>query len=175
MRILLHGYFHQAPEAVPQGLSSFLSQRVMSAGEAEFAAISRDEGESRLGDGLAMLESLGLSPDGFVAPAWQMKRWLLPLLAARGLRYTEDHLRVYDPVARRARASLVLNFASRTPARLWSSAAFVRAALPMRGLVPTRIAIHPGDMRHGVLVRETRRALGLARGTFAESVRELLG
>jgi predicted deacetylase len=173
--ILLHGYFHQAPDTHPRGVSSFFSQRVMSAGEAEFAGISRDEGASRLGDGLAMLESLGLAADGFVAPAWQMKRWLLPLLAARGLRYTEDHLRVYDPVARRARASLVLNFASRTPARLWSSAAFVRLALPMRGLVPTRIAIHPGDMRHGVLVREARRALGLARGAFAASVRELLG
>jgi len=63
-----------------------------------------------------------------VAPAWSMPPWLLPVLAEQGFRFTEDHFRVYDPAARRARASVVLNWATRTPGRLVSSLAFCRAA-----------------------------------------------
>lgn len=156
--LLLHGFFHEARGGA-RGLRSLFAQRVASAGEAEFADLGRDEGERLLDEGLAMFEALGLATRGFVAPAWQMAPWVLPLLASRDVHYAEDHFRVYDPAAQRARASLVLNFASRTPARLASSALFVRAALPFRGIVPTRIAIHPGDMRSAFLRHELERTL----------------
>lgn len=156
--IILHGFFHKAEGG------SFFAQRVASAGEAEFADLARDEGERRLDEGRALLDRLGLAPTGFIAPAWQMARWVLPALASRGFRYAEDHLRVYDPVRGRSRPSLVLNFASRTPARLYSSAAFVRVASPLRRVVRTRIALHPGDMRSDFLRREVRRVLGRSRG-----------
>ena len=171
--ILLHGFFHRA-SGRGRGLRSAFAQRVASAGEAEFADLDRAEGEARLDDGAAMLQRLGLVPSGFVAPAWQMARWVLPALGARGFRYAEDHFRVYDPVARRARASLVLNFASRTPARLVSSALFVRAARPARALVPTRVALHPGDMRSAVLRRETRSLLRAARAAFTPRAADLI-
>jgi len=171
--IHLHGFYHQAPDEI-RGARAYFAQRVASAGEAEFAALERDEAERRLDEGLAMFGALGLRPSGFVAPAWQMPRWLLASLAARGLRYAEDHLRVYNPVTREARASLVLNFASRTRSRVWSSAAFVRVALPMRGVLPTRVAIHPGDVRHAMLSREMRRVLRAARGTFTAVSNDLL-
>ncbi len=169
--ILLHGFFHEARGPV-KGLRSFFAQRVASAGEAEFADVDRDEGERRLDDGLALFESLGLRAVGFVAPAWQMAPWVLGALAARGIRYAEDHFRIYDPTQRASRASLVLNFASRTPARLVSSALFVRAALPFRGALPTRIAIHPGDMRSAILRAEVHRTLA-APARFVERVAEL--
>jgi predicted deacetylase len=169
----LHGFFHRA-SGRGRGLRSAFAQRVASAGEAELADVDRSEGERRIDAGAAMLEELGLEPAGFVAPAWQMAPWVLGALAARGFRYAEDHLRVYDPVARRARASLVLNFASRTPARLWSSVLFVRAARPARRVLPTRIALHPGDMRSAVLRREARSVLGAARGAFTPRASDLL-
>jgi len=156
--IFLHGFFHEARGAV-RSLRSLFAQRVASAGEAEFADVDRVEGEKRLDEGFALLESLGLHARGFVAPAWQMAPWVLAALAARGVRYAEDHFRVYDPVAKRSRASLVLNFASRTPARLASSALFVRAAHPVRGVLPTRVAIHPGDMNSAILRSEVQRVL----------------
>ena len=164
--IILHGFFHKSEGG------SFFAQRVASAGEAEFADLDRDEGERRIDEGRSMLESLGLAPTGFIAPAWQMARWVLPALAQRGFRYAEDHLRVYDPVRNRARPSLVLNFASRTPARLYSSAAFVRIASPLRRVVRTRIALHPGDMRNDFLRREVAHVLGRAK-TFV-SARDLV-
>ena len=156
--IILHGFFHESDGG------SFFAQRVVSAGEAEFADLGREEGERRIDEGRAMLEGLGLAPAGFIAPAWQMARWVLPALEARGFRYAEDHLHVYDPARGTRRRSLVLNFASRTPARKWSSAAFVRVASPLRRVMRTRIAIHPGDMRSAFLRGEVKRVLAQSRG-----------
>jgi predicted deacetylase len=156
--IILHGFFHVSWHTSEGG--SFFAQKIASAGEAEFADLARDEGERRIDEGKALLESLDLAPTGFIAPAWQMASWVLPALATRGFRYAEDHLHVYDPAKGQRRRSLVLNFASRTPARLYSSVAFVRAATPLRRIFRTRIAIHPGDMRSDFLRREVKRVLG---------------
>jgi hypothetical protein len=96
-----------------------------------------------------------------------MPRWHLPMLAARGYRFCEDHTHVYDPVADRSRFSTVLNYATRTPARLLSTVVYCRAALPLSRLAPARLAIHPGDMRVMLVRRELARLLSLCRGRFA--------
>jgi predicted deacetylase len=182
--IYLHGYYHLAGAASlagdggddgkPGRLAREIAQRVVSAGEAEFSDVSRAEALARLDAGERVLGAVGLKIDGFVAPAWSMPAWLLPMLAARGVRYTEDRVRVYDPARGSSRVSLVLNFASRTPARLWSSVGFVRAAGPARRVLPTRIAIHPGDMRSATLRREVSRVLSRSRGRFVAAGRALL-
>jgi len=170
--ILLHGYSHEG--ARTRGLSSFFAQRVVSAGEAEMSALSPDEAHARLDAGERVLHEAGLHADGFVPPAWSMPGWLLPVLAARGCAYTEDHLHVYSPADGGRRASLVLNYASRSRARLASSVAFCRLAAPVSPLLPTRVAIHPGDMRHAILRRELGRLLARARGRFVSRGAELL-
>ncbi|MEO8800441.1 MAG: polysaccharide deacetylase family protein [Polyangiaceae bacterium] len=177
--IFLHGFFHRSGLGGPQARSdagkvqAFFRQKVVSAGEAEFADVSKSEAEKRLDDGVKMLADAGLTPDGFIAPAWSFPRWLLPLLAARNLSFTEDHTHVYDPVRKKKRASLVLNFASRTPARLLSSVAWARLAKPARLLLPTRIAIHPGDMHVRLLRHEVRSLLAWAEGDFVRRGQEL--
>ncbi|RYG86961.1 DUF2334 domain-containing protein, partial [bacterium] len=158
--IYLHGFFHKsrssedaraaeatarargdAGEGRPGRLGWLFAQKVVSGGEAEFRDVSRAEAEQRLDDGERVLREAGLTIDGFVAPAWAMPDWLRPLLAARGYRFTEDHLRVYDPARGVARPSVVLNYASRSPARLLSTVAYCRVARYARALVPARIAI----------------------------------
>lgn len=166
--IYLHGYYHRAEGG------SFFRQKVVSAGEAEFAAVSEDEARKRLDDGEKMLRDAGLAIQGFVAPAWSMPKWVLPLLGERGYGFTEDHLRVYDPAKKTSRASLVLNFASRTPGRLFSSAAWCRIARPARRVMPARIAIHPADMHFAFLRGETESLLRWAKGDFVESGADLL-
>jgi hypothetical protein len=103
-----------------------------------------------------------------------MPPWLLPVLASRGYRFTEDHVRVYDPAGRRSRASVVLNWASRSPGRLVSTVAWCRAAKHARALVPARIAIHPADMQWLALRREIERLLAWGRGDFVARGSELL-
>lgn len=180
--IYLHGYFHQAE--VPamsgdesgrsRGLRRFVAQTLASGGEAEFADVSVTEARRRLDEGEGMLRRAGLRIDGFVAPAWVMPRWMHDILAERGYRFTEDHMRVYDPKARKARASVVLNYASRTPGRLASSVVFCRIARRAALLVPARVAIHPGDMRHPLLRHEVDGLLRWARGDFVSTGRALL-
>jgi predicted deacetylase len=114
-----------------------------------------------------MLERAGLRIDGFIAPAWSFAPWLLPLLAHRGYRFTEDHLRIYDPLKETSRPSVVLNYASRSPARLLSTVAWCRLAKHARAVMPARIAIHPADMNFTLLRQETQHLLDWAGGHLA--------
>lgn len=173
--IYLHGLTHRAShDDQTASAARYFRQRVVSAGEAEFASIGREEGARRLGEGLARLRALDLPVSGFVAPAWSFRPWLLPLLGAYNVHYTEDHLRVYDPVRGIQRASLVLNFASRSWSRIASTTLFCRAARPLAALTPTRVALHPGDFGVTVLRREVESLLGWASRFSQHTGRELL-
>jgi uncharacterized protein len=177
--IFLHGFFHQSAESYDASsgqsrLSWLFAQRVVSGGEAEMADVPEIEGERRMAEGHRILEQAGLRVDGFVAPAWSMPKWLLPRLADRGCRFTEDHWHVYDPAARYKRASVVLNWATRSPLRLVSAVAWCRVAKCARGRVPTRIAIHPNDMRFRLVRHEISRTLDWFRGDFVQRGPDLL-
>ncbi len=161
--IYLHGLTHRAEVSDAASTASrYFRQKIVSAGEAEFASIPREEGARRLSLGLARLRALDLAVAGFVAPAWSFRPWLLPLLAAHHVRYTEDHLHVYDPVHGLKRRSLVLNFASRSWSRIATTTLFCRAARPLSALAPTRIALHPGDFRVRLLRHEATSLLAWA-------------
>ncbi len=189
--VYLHGFYHQAnvagddDETVPSSYRDVarpslwsrarrtFDQKIVSAGEAEFRDVSAAEGKRRLEEGQAMLERAGLRIDGFIAPAWSFAPWLLPLLSDRGYRFTEDHLRIYDPLKETSRPSVVLNYASRSPARILSTVAWNRLAKHARAVMPARIAIHPADMNFNLLRQETERLLDWAGGHFAARGTEL--
>lgn len=171
--VYLHGFFHKSRATAKRDLAWLYAQKIVSGGEAEFRDLSETEAVLRLTDGEAMLARAGLRVDGFIAPAWAMHDWLLPVLARRGYGFTEDHLHVYDPAGKKKRASVVLNYASRTPGRLLSSVAWCRIAKYARAALPARIAIHPADMRFALLRHETRRLLDWAAGDTVDQGRAL--
>lgn len=185
--IYLHGYYHRSrgwddvaardaneERGVGARLRHLFAQKVVSGSEAEFSDVSREEAVKRLDDGERVLRDAALPIAGFIAPAWSMPDWVLQLLCDRGYRFSEDHLRVYDPSASRARPSVVLNYASRTPARLLSSVMWCRIARPARRVLPARIAIHPADMRFALLRHEVESLLDWARGDFSPTGTALL-
>jgi predicted deacetylase len=175
--VYLHGLTHRGGAPPRAGLTGRLrwaiAQRVLSAGEAELSGLSPEEVQRQVEDGERVLHDAGLTVDGYVPPAWVMPRWMPALLAARGYRFAEDRLRVYDPMGRTARPTVVLNWASRSPARLLSTVAFCRIARRARSLLPARIAIHPADLRVLLLRREIERHLAWARGDFVTRGRDL--
>lgn len=171
--VYLHGYSHRArpkptkEEAVGgrrAGLRWDFAQRVVSAGEAEFSDLTQAEVRERLADGDRILRDSGLVPTGFVPPAWSMPPWVRNVLGEFGYEYTEDHLRIYDPKRGVSRISVVLNFASRTRSRMLSSVAWCRIAQLGTGVCPTRIALHPADMKSPFLIKEAKRLLQLGNG-----------
>lgn len=169
--ILLHGFFHEAGRAyagrsVGGRLAWLFAQRVVTGGEAELSDVSIEEGRSRIEEGERMLRDAGLRLNGYVAPGWSMPGWLVPLLAARGYRYCEDHFRIYDPARHRSRPSIVLNWATRSPGRVVSTIAWCRVARHARHFVATRIAIHPADLRVLATRREIGHLLEWAKGDY---------
>jgi hypothetical protein len=178
--IYLHGLLHRSRPRYEEGANGgrlrwLFAQRMASGGEAELSDVSADEGRRRVDEGERVLRAAGLRIDGYVAPAWSMPGWLLPELARRGYGFTEDHLRVYDPAAGRARASVVLNWATRSPARMLSTIAWCRVAKHARAFVPARIAIHPADLHVLALRREIARLLAWARGDVVARGADLVG
>lgn len=176
--IYLHGYYHRSrpwndeareERGVGARVRHAFAQKVVSGSEAEFSDVSPNEAVKRLDDGERVLRDAGLHISGFVAPAWSMPDWVLRLLGERGYRFTEDHLKIHDPSAARSKPSVVLNYASRTPSRLFSSVAWCRIARPARRFLPARIAIHPADMRFALLRSEVESLLEWGRGDFVES------
>ncbi len=171
--LLLHGWYHRA--SAGRGLGHLFAQRVVSAGEAEFAAYDEREGCAVLDRGLALFRAVGFAVAGFVPPAWARRAWLIPALRARGVDYVEDQLFAYAPVRRLRRLAPALNYASRTAGRRWSSAAYARAGRGYASLgLPLRIAIHPADLAHPMLVRETRALLRWAAGRTTDRVGDLV-
>jgi len=167
--LYLHGFAHRSRPAPPKEIGQrdrlewYFRQRVVSGGEAEFADLTRAEAIERLDRGLAVFERCGLQADGFVPPAWSMPDWVLPLLAERQIPFTEEHLWIHRPLVGDKRRSLVFNWATRTLERKISTVVFCRAARPLVGVLPTRIAIHPADMRSPLVVAEIRRMLASVR------------
>ena len=137
--------------------------------------ISPDEGRARIDEGERILRDAGLAIDGFVAPAWSMPGWLLPLLAERGCRFTEDHLRVYDPAGGKRAPSVVLNWATRSPGRLALHARVVPGR-EARAPHPARAHRDP-PRRHGTFLavrREIEHLLAWAHDDFVARGVDLL-
>ena len=156
-----HGLEHRCAET-PRNASGWFRQKVVSAGEAEFAHMTAQHCTRALDEADGILMRAGLRLDGFVAPAWSMSPAVLPILKERACAFAEDHMWAYAPASGRSTFAPVLNYASRSPSRIATTVAYARAARPLGHVLPLRVAIHPGDMGKLLLVRELRSLLAWA-------------
>lgn len=144
VEMFLHGWRHR-DDAAAKGFA----QRHMTAGEGEFAALSRSEAASRIADGRKIVEdAIGHPVAGFIAPAWLYSPGAIEAVREAGFVLAEDHMKVWSPVNARVLArGPVITWASRSPARIRSSLMFSGLARRTLGVLPTvRIAVHPGDV-----------------------------
>lgn len=170
--LFLHGWTHRA--AAGRGLSHAFAQRVVSAGEAEFASYDERVGARVLDRGIELFRSLELPIAGFVPPAWARRRWLIPALRARGIDWVEDQLFIHAPVRGLTRLAPALNFASRTLGRRLSSVAYARLGRGYERLgLPLRVALHPADLTRSLLVDETLSLLDWSQGRTVDRAGEL--
>ncbi|WP_028950606.1 polysaccharide deacetylase family protein [Sulfurihydrogenibium subterraneum] len=137
--VVLHGYTHKS--------GKFYSYKdLLTNQEGEFAYYQ--DTEERIKKGLEMLKSLGYNPEGFIPPAWLMKKSDFQLLKKYGFKFTTDRRFVYDLENNKKILSPVLSFGSRGFIETLSVISFKRhfSILKLLNPVVIRIALHPVDV-----------------------------
>jgi uncharacterized protein len=117
--------------------------------EGEFLTLDHDAASERIGRGLALFSEMGLSPIGFVPPAWLCRAGTHTACAQHGLAILEDDAAIYLTRDGSRIASPVLRWSGRTDFRARGSA--LQAALRWRTQQDEahfRIALHPMDLEH---------------------------
>jgi predicted deacetylase len=144
VEMFLHGWRHR-DDAPTKGFA----QRHMTAGEGEFASLSKVEAAMLIADGRKVVEdAIGRPVAGFIAPAWLYSPGAVEAVREAGFALAEDHMKVWAPDSARVLArGPVITWASRSPARIKSSLMFSSLARATLGIMPTvRVAVHPGDV-----------------------------
>ena len=136
-------------------------------GEGEFLALPPAEAGARMDRGLEILDHCGLTPVGFVPPAWLHGRDWQRLLRERRLTYSESSWAVFDIAAPRRRRASAYCWSTLKPWHPAAGALLAATRLKVQARAPLlRVAIHPADIDAPAIRRSLRQVLAalLARG-----------
>ena len=162
----LHGYYHRefGPATHAFSVSDQLKRLLLTDREGEFLALRGTDLQDRLTRGRAAFTAVvGEPPVTFVAPAWLCHDALFPCLRQHGIRYTEDHRRVYDLDQKTECRCPVITWATRTRLRRLASPLVCETLVERWRHEPAiRIALHPFDFEHDEIVRSIQRVLDAA-------------
>lgn len=148
--VLLHGERHDEV-GLPRRWRDELRAIGRTAKEGEFLTLDRDAAQDRIARGLDRLAALGLSPIGFVPPAWLAREATHDVARQAGLRVSED-VRGVRVLARGVRvAAPALRWSGRTSMRAWGSRGAAAVRWRTQRHAPfVRLALHPQDLAHPV-------------------------
>lgn len=145
--MVVHGYYHQRERRKGEALVQRFLTRHYTADEGEFFDLDRQQALERVERARQEFRSLGLSPTGFIAPAWLLGLEAEAAVRTAGFRYTTrlgSVLRFTDGRHWRSQ-SLVWSVRSgwrRSVSRRWNAALFRRlASNPL-----LRVGVHPPDL-----------------------------
>jgi len=157
--LVLHGYYHVDEEPPPRTLHGFVTRRVLTRAEGEFAALGESEAAGRLARGVELFARHHWPLHGFVPPAWLMGRPARAALARSEHCFEYVALRggVYRLPQWRYAQSATLCYSSDRPWRRALSRTMIRGELARaRDLPCLRLAIHPQDARVPQVMRHWR-------------------
>lgn len=153
--IVIHGYFHQRPRRSRETLRERFVTRVYTSDEGEFYDLDYAEAFRRITQARDEFVSAGLTPRGFIAPAWLLAPEGERAAADAELEYTTRLTTVRDlrsghDFAARSLVYSVRNGWRRGVSLAWNAAlARVMAAAPLM-----RLSIHPPDIEHRDIWRQ---------------------
>lgn len=158
--ILLHGWRHDEAGSRRRWVDEFRSWRGgETAREAEFLTLEASVASARIDRGLSMLRAIGLEPLGFVPPAWLAQPTTHQAVAEAGLRMSEDERWIYLHPGD-ALAAPCIRWSARTAVRSYGSALVAEGRWVIHRNAPlVRLALHPGDLSHGLVRRSIVRTL----------------
>lgn len=151
--IFLHGERHDEVGS-PRTLADEWRAFNKTAREGEFLTLEAPAARERIERGLGLFARLGLSPVGFVPPAWLARDACYDVVAQAGLSFAENDGAVVVLPERRWIRSPVVRWSGRTPFRARASAVVAGARWRMqRKASVVRIAFHPSDLDHPASAR----------------------
>jgi len=173
---VLHGFFHLRPAQEDDGLSTRLTTRFYTAGEGEFYDLSFEEARSLLHHGKQVLFACGVTPSGFIAPAWLLSPEAERAVREEGFDYTTKIASVIDCKRRVEFSSRSMVYSVRSNWRrsvslLWNGMLFQL----LRNTSLLRIGLHPPDWEHDAIRRHVLGCIRLAaKARRVETYREWL-
>lgn len=162
--IVIHGYFHERPRRDRETISQKLLTRFYTRNEGEFYDLDYEEAFRRIAQAREEFTTAGLTPRGFIAPAWLLGAPGEQAAADAELEYTTRLTGVRDLRSRETFRARTLAYSVRSGWRRATSLAWNN--LLVQRLVESplaRVSIHPPDLDHpeiwGQILRLTDRLL----------------
>lgn len=156
--IVIHGYFHERPRKGTESFSEKLFTRFYTKDEGEFYDLDYDEAFRRITRAREEFTSAGLTPRGFIAPAWLLGAPGERAAADADLEYTTRltgvrDLRSGDNYSARTLAYSVRSAWRRTTSLAWNNLLSRQLAdAPL-----ARVSLHPPDRDHPEIWRQALR------------------
>jgi predicted deacetylase len=147
--IVIHGYFHERPRQESETLSQKLFTRFYTKGEGEFYDLDYDEALRRINQAREEFLAAGLTPRGFIAPAWLLSAAGEQAAADAELEYTTRLTAIRDLRSRETFPARTLAYSVRSGWRRATSLAWNNLLAQRLIDAPlARISIHPPDLEH---------------------------
>ncbi len=158
--IVIHGYYHQRPRGESDNLRTKLITRGYTSNEGEFFDLDYDEAFRRITRAREEFTAAGLTPRGFIAPAWLLSREAERATADAEMEYTARLTTVRDLRTAQTFKSRSLVYSVRSAWRRAASLAWNAALVRiLAGASLLRLGLHPPDVAHGEIWRQITRLL----------------
>jgi len=147
--IVIHGYFHDRPQRSGENLPEKFFTRLYTNGEGEFYDLDYDEAFRRITQAREEFVRAGLTPRGFIAPAWLLGSAAEQAATDAEMEYTTRltevrDLRSGDNFRARTLVYSVRSGWRRAASLAWNS----MLARQLAGASLARVSIHPPDREH---------------------------
>jgi predicted deacetylase len=156
--IVIHGYFHERPRRADENVSQKLFTRFYTKDEGEFYDLEYDEAFRRIARAREEFTSSGLTPRGFIAPAWLLGIPGERAAADAEMEYTTRLTGVRDLRSGENYSARTLAYSVRSGWRRTTSLAWNNILVRQVAEAPlARVSIHPPDRDYPEVWRQILR------------------
>jgi predicted deacetylase len=147
--IVIHGYFHERPRRNGESLSKKFFTRLYTSDEGEFYDLEYDEAFRRITQARDEFVAAGLTPRGFIAPAWLLGSAAERAATEAEMEYTTRLTEVRDLRSGDNFPARTLVYSVRSGWRRTASLAWNDILARQLAEAPlARVSIHPPDLHH---------------------------
>jgi predicted deacetylase len=159
--IVIHGYFHERPRREGETMRDQIVTRFYTRDEGEFFDLRYDEAFRRITKAKEVFTNSGLTPLGFIAPAWLLNGEGERAARDAGIEYTTRLRNVLDLRSGRTFSARSLVYSVHNNWRRVASLVWNRALLQAtRDKTLLRLSIHPPDCRFPAIWDQIERFIG---------------